>query len=632
VNRLAPLAASALLALAIGARAQQPTFRAGVEVVDVDVSVLDKHRTPIRGLTASDFTVLEDGKPRPVVAFSSVDLPPRELPQAHWMAEFAPDVQTNEFRPEGRLVVILLDRSVTMDQSPIASRIAEAAVNELGASDQAAVLYSLFGVPQNFTSDRRRLLAAIRRPLIGLPASDRGNSGACFCGTCTLESIARIAEAIREVRQRRKVLFFIGSSMPIRSSGMCGGPLDAARERAIRAADAANLTIYTFDTSGMPTLATTASNGTPPTRMANLIRQGNLMVLPDRTGGQAVFSNDAGITLHEVFRESSAYYVLGFHPAHTDGRFHDIKVKVNRSDAILQARRGYYAGGGAARASTTAPKGIPPALHGALAGLWPKTELPLTMSVAPIALPGMQSARVAVVLGVEQRFPREAGGVLLPDPPGPRETTVNVLVGAFDRNGQAFGYERQTVSLVPRRVGDRRFQYDVVSHLELKPGKYEIRAAVEDTGIGQSGSVYTDVDVPSFYTEFVSLSGGLIHTEPPGIVAVAPAWRDSLPVTPTTRRQFTREDKVTVFFQMYQGVRHAAMPGYVIAEIQDEHERTVFQQETRSLPSDLGANRASNLTFDLPMNELDPGDYLFSVEVRHGNQTARRDLRFNVVR
>jgi hypothetical protein len=185
---------------------------------------------------------------------------------------------------------------------------------------------------------------------------------------------------------------------------------------------------------------------------------------------------------------------------------------------------------------------------------------------------------------------------------------------------------------VPRRVGDRRFQYDVVSHLELKPGKYEIRAAVEDTGIGQSGSVYTDVDVPSFYTEFVSLSGGLIHTEPPGIVAVAPALRDSLPVTPTTRRQFTREDKVTVFFQMYQGVRRAAMPGYVIAEIQDEHERTVYQQETRSLPSDLGANRASNLTFDLPMNELDPGDYLFSVEVRHGNQSARRDLRFNVVR
>ena len=50
--------------------------------------------------------------------------------------------------------------------------------------------------------------------------------------------------------------------------------------------------------------------------------------------------------LPEVFRESNSYYVLGFNPAHADGRFHEIKVKVGRRDVILQARRGYYAAGG----------------------------------------------------------------------------------------------------------------------------------------------------------------------------------------------------------------------------------------------------------------------------------------------
>ena len=40
---------------------QPPTFRTGVDAVQLDVSVLDKDRRPVRRLTAADFTVLEDG-------------------------------------------------------------------------------------------------------------------------------------------------------------------------------------------------------------------------------------------------------------------------------------------------------------------------------------------------------------------------------------------------------------------------------------------------------------------------------------------------------------------------------------------------------------------------------------------
>ena len=73
------LTIAALAAVVTEAQApQNPTFRSGTDVVRIDVSVLDKNRVPVRGLTTADFTVREEGKPRPVVASaSSLCRPPR---------------------------------------------------------------------------------------------------------------------------------------------------------------------------------------------------------------------------------------------------------------------------------------------------------------------------------------------------------------------------------------------------------------------------------------------------------------------------------------------------------------------------------------------------------------------------
>src|SRR5258707_5299793 len=102
-----------LAGLSIAGRAQplvfqpQATLQSGVDVVQVDVSVLDKDRRPVRGLAQANFTILEDGKPRPIVAFSAVDLPEREASSARasWVRDVSRDVTTNDMRPEGRLVV-----------------------------------------------------------------------------------------------------------------------------------------------------------------------------------------------------------------------------------------------------------------------------------------------------------------------------------------------------------------------------------------------------------------------------------------------------------------------------------------------------------------------------------------------
>ncbi len=149
MKRPAAIAAAGLLASALGVRAQTPTtaFRAGVEVVDVDVSVLDKNRRPVLDLTAADFTVLEDGKPRPIATFTPVDLAPRELPSAKWLGEVAPDVQTNDLQREGRLVVVLIDRTVAPADADTALRVAEGAIEQLRPADLAAVVFTEYRHP-----------------------------------------------------------------------------------------------------------------------------------------------------------------------------------------------------------------------------------------------------------------------------------------------------------------------------------------------------------------------------------------------------------------------------------------------------------------------------------------------------
>jgi VWFA-related protein len=148
---------------------ESPQFRSGVELVQLDVSVLDRDRRPLTGLTAGDFTLLENGRRRPIRTFTSVQVSAQAPSSVASRAEAAPappsDVVDNRRAgQDGRVVVILMDRSIpTGEPTVTARRIATTAVEALGPDDVAAVVSTSGGVPQNLTSDRARLIAAIER-------------------------------------------------------------------------------------------------------------------------------------------------------------------------------------------------------------------------------------------------------------------------------------------------------------------------------------------------------------------------------------------------------------------------------------------------------------------------------------
>src|SRR5579872_4753346 len=112
-------------------RAQQPApgsaqepFRASADVIQLDVSVLDKNHRPVAGLTAADFTVMENGKPQRIVGVTPIEVQDVDPRLSAWMRLIPRDVSANEMLDiagEGRLVGILVDdRTLPFDDADTA--------------------------------------------------------------------------------------------------------------------------------------------------------------------------------------------------------------------------------------------------------------------------------------------------------------------------------------------------------------------------------------------------------------------------------------------------------------------------------------------------------------------------------
>ena len=220
---------------------QTPQFKSGIDVARFDVIVLDKTRHPITGLTAADFRVTEDGRPLRVAGFEAVTIPGRGAPAAAAPpaanADPRHETVTNKRDVPGRLVVIVLDRTIGSGQPVVTARnVANAAIDALGPNDLAAVVFTS-GIarnrPQGFTADRERLRAAVAS-LMGTPTAvimtpnglrhdgPAFNLGECHCGICAIEKLALVADALASVDGYRKMILFIGDDLPMAQDSAAG--------------------------------------------------------------------------------------------------------------------------------------------------------------------------------------------------------------------------------------------------------------------------------------------------------------------------------------------------------------------------------------------------------------------------
>jgi VWFA-related protein len=545
----------------------------------------------------------------------------------------ADDVVTNQRAEEGRLVVILMDRTIPMEAPTQTARaIAKAAVDSLGPNDLAAVVrdtgFANDGPQQDFTADRQRLYASIDRPFIGLvnpPQMGPGGlsrgepellrTGDCLCGLCALESLTRVAAAMAGDMRRQKVLFFIGSNIIFQSDDLCSLHLKIARERAFKALDRGNVTLHSIDPTGLETLASGADAFPIDQRRlpsATLARQGNLAVLPDYTGGRTVLNtNDPQAVVPAIFEESQSYYLIGIPRAEggkEDDQRRNIKVRVKgRDDLIVRARTGYYA---ATPGETSVPRDP---VEASVDGVLPKTDLPLRVALTP-------------------RFTHDGGvdvGVLLHVDDASREaSTLDVLVGVFDEKAKPVTNARHTVELPA--IGETQPRADAqLPPLDLKPGHYEVRIGVERHGDGTTGSVYGYVDVPDVDDEPVALSGVTLQALPRP-VGDAPLALTPLLTMPTLRRTFTSGDLVTAFVQVRVKDEKDRASLTLHARIVDDQDRVALDVPIDAARLAFNEAGIADVPVAVPVETLASGKYLLTIEAAAGDRRAHRDVPFEV--
>ena len=137
---------------------QPPTFRSGTTVVPLTVTVVDEKGVPVKDLTAADFTVVEDKKPREIVAFFPQELAPGPVPAG----DLTP-VRAREpgVKPQTQRTFLIVLGYGRIEHPTNALEGAIELVNRLLPQDVVAVMG--FHRTTVFTRDHRRIAEVLER-------------------------------------------------------------------------------------------------------------------------------------------------------------------------------------------------------------------------------------------------------------------------------------------------------------------------------------------------------------------------------------------------------------------------------------------------------------------------------------
>lgn len=305
MNRFLQVVVCFVACLAVDVAAQQgapgPAFRATIDVVSLNVTIVDGDGRYLTDIEQSEFSVFEDGVKQDIIFFTR--------------------------RPQPIALSLLLDSSASMeDKLPTLQEAATNFVHRLKPNDLAQVIDfdSRVSIRQSFTSTQSDLEAAIHQ---GASGGSTSLHNAIYISLKELGKIHALDED--DVRRQALIVFSDGED----TSSL------VAFEEVLDLAKRSETSIYTIALRGNDT-------NTHGFREAEFV----MRQLAQETGGRAFFPGriqDLDGVYSQIADELASQYTVGYTSKNprNDGAFRRVIVQVARESATPRTKRGYYAPG-----------------------------------------------------------------------------------------------------------------------------------------------------------------------------------------------------------------------------------------------------------------------------------------------
>jgi VWFA-related protein len=658
------------------------TLKVNSDLVLTNIVVRDKKTgAVVKGLTEKDFTIVEDGKPQHIASFDFENVDEAAALNEATINAAAPNgvfgaktgTANQEELRNHRLIVMFFD--ITSMQPDDLDRAQDAARNyinkQMHPADLVAVvsLDTTLSLDQDFTSSKDLLLKAVNAyggtqgAGYGLGATSTSNQvedASSFTPDeqeyndlntdRELFAIEDISKSLAYLNEKKSLLYFSGG---IQRDGIEN---QASLHAAINASVRANISIYSVDARGLQAISPLGDATTGNLRGANSFNgaalQNNLdsnfatqevmATLSSDTGGKAFFdSNDFSGAFDRIQKDTSAYYVIGYHSTdlRRDGRYRRISVKINRPDVKLEYRPGYYAPADYQHATKDERERQ---LEEELASDLPSTDMTVYLQ-ALYFRSGENRFFVPISLVVPgSQIPFVKGG-------DRDKATLDIIGQVRDTAGHDIGDIRDTVKLAvdqAQQVKQKNVQY--TTGFNLPVGKYHVKFVVRENETGRMGSFETDLTVPDLKKVPLKMSSVLLASQrmPANKKQQdSPLVRDGQQLVPNLPHVFRQDQHMYLLYEVYDPAhatatiqpaaatetanappapqknqkpdKNAPQPVRVMTSIEflsgsaKAFETPLIQATQLNVPD----RSAVAFQFDVPLDSLKPGTYICQINV-----------------
>ena len=328
------------------ARAQDPKYSTGVDVVNVLATVRDQKGKIVHDLVQDEFTIQEDGRPQSIRYFAQQSDVPLTL-------GLLLDTSGSQAR--------VLDRERTASYEFFEHILRE-------DKDKAFLIHFEREVEllQDLTSSRKDLEAALKdveRPQLNRRSSSGGGGGGNpqsrgqgrGGGTAMYDAIFLAADELLKKQQGRKAVVLLSDGVDNGSKESIGGAIESAQRAdmlvySIRFADSeGNRSPVGFGGPGMGRGGRRGGGGRFPQPSAggrNSVDGKKILERISVETGGGYFEVSSKMPLDKIYdqieEELRNQYSLGYTPDKSGAGYHKIVVAVKRKNLTVRTRDGYY--------------------------------------------------------------------------------------------------------------------------------------------------------------------------------------------------------------------------------------------------------------------------------------------------